>query len=88
MYYMDITVIHAISKSEIDYGILSMRHGDGTYTFFQTLPERFTISIRGKRILNRKLTTNKVWIGYTKMRQFQIDEKVTISRKGSIVYIK
>ena len=43
---METTIIHAISKSEIDYGILSMRHGDGTYTFFQTLPERFTISIR------------------------------------------
>ena len=65
-----------------------MRHGDGTYEFFQTLPERFTVSIRGKQLFNRKLTTNKVWIGYTKMRQFETDEKIAITKKGSIVYIK
>ena len=85
---MESAITHSISKSEIDYGILSMRHGDGTHEFFQTLPERFTVSIRGKQLFNRKLTTNKVWIGYTKMRQFEADEKVTITKKGSIVYIK
>ena len=85
---METAITHSISKSEIDYGILSMRHGDGTYEFFQALPERFTVSIRGKQLFDRKLSGTKIWIGYTKMRQFQVDEKVTISKKGSIVYIK
>ena len=85
---METVITHSISKSEIDYGILSMRHGDGTYEFFQSLPERFTVSIRGKQLFNRKLTVNKDWIGYTKMRQFEIDEAITISKKGTTIYIK
>jgi hypothetical protein len=85
---MSDTIIHLITKSEIDYGILSMRHGDETYDFFQTLPKKFTVSIRGKQLFDRKISGTKVWIGYTIMRQFQVDEKVTISKKGSIVYIK
>ncbi len=81
------SISHNITKSEINYGIISMRHTDGTYTFFQTLPERFTVNLRGKELLNRKVISNKLWIGYTKMRQFEVNETIQISKNGTIVSI-
>ncbi len=81
------SITNNITKSEINYGIISMRHTDGTYTFFQTLPERFTVNLRGKELLNRKVISNKLWIGYTKMRQFEVNETIQISKNGTIVSI-
>ncbi len=81
------SISHNITKSEINYGIISMRHTDGTYTFFQTLPERFTVNLRGKELLNRKVISNKLWIGYTKKRQFEVNETIQISKNGTIVSI-
>lgn len=81
-------ISHKITKAEIDYGIINMRDKDGTLTFFQNLPVRFTISLRGNRLFKRKLSANKVWIGYAKMRQFNVDAIIKISKKGTAVHIK
>lgn len=80
-------VSHRINKSEIDYGILSLRTTDGTKKIFESLPEKFTVVVRGKKIENRKLLSNKIWMGWSIMEEFKLNEAVTISRKENIVSI-
>ena len=62
------SILHIVTKSEINYGILSIRVSDGTKKLLDGLPERFTVDSRGTKIQNRKITTKKVWLGYSEMK--------------------
>ena len=82
------TVSHKLVKSEIGYGVLNMRTGDGTQFLFDNLPERFSINLRGRIIPNRKIKARKVWIGYLPMENFQPNEIIKLSKKENIIYIE
>jgi hypothetical protein len=82
------SISHVIKKSEIDYGILHIRNNDGTKNILQGLPERFTIIIQNKKIENRKILTNKIWIGFNIMKQFKIGQIVEITKIEDIIHIK
>ena len=74
-------VQHKISASEIKFGILSLRHSDGTKKVFEELPDRFTMIIRNKMLLERQIAANRsVWIGSGIMKTFEIGEIITVLR--------
>jgi len=81
-------ISHRITKAEIEYGIINMRVSDGTTSFFESLPKRFTIDMRGEQMLHRQLSAKKVWLGKPQMKQFKINEIVKFSKKGKIIYMK
>lgn len=83
----DNMVLHRINKTEIDFGILSIRVKDGTRNILTLLPEYFSIVINGKEIKNRRLMTKSVWIGFDIMGQFKLNQQVTITRKNDVIYI-
>ncbi len=75
-------VQHKISASEIKFGTLSLRHSDGTNKVFKELPDRFTMIIRNKMLLERQIAPNhrSVWIGSGIMKMFEIGEIITVLR--------
>jgi len=80
-------LFHELSPTEIKYGILALRDGDGTRRFFSNLPERFTINLRGENLFNRKLLPRSIWIGFTHMRKFNPFDVITIKKDKDVVYM-
>ncbi len=85
--YSNLVVSHKINKSEVDYGILNIREKDFTKKLLSDLPARFTMIIKSKPIENRKIMVNKVWIGFTIMEQFEINDVVKMTRKDDVIYV-
>ena len=82
------SILHRITRAEIDYGIIYMRVSDGTYSFFERLPKRFTVDMRGIQLFDRQISAMKVWLGKNKMRKFRVNEIIKFSQKGKIVYME
>jgi len=76
---------HKITKSEIEHGIMIMRTSDGTREFFAELPGRFTVELKGEKIINRRVSSKKIWMGFTQMEKFEAGEIATISKKNNYV---
>jgi hypothetical protein len=82
-------VKHEISKSEIKYGRLSVRESDGTKKIFEGLPDRFTVRLKNKILLERQISKNRsVWIGSRIMRRFKVGEMVSMLRHENEITIK
>jgi len=77
---------HKISHFEIKYGILSLRERDGTKKFFEGLPTRFVINLRGEKFYERKLLPKTIWIG-SGMKKFRPYEIIILSKDDSSVTI-
>jgi hypothetical protein len=76
-------VTHKVSKSEIDYGIISLRVKDGTRGFFKDLPDRFTVYVKGEKITKRRISAKKIWIGFSQMEKFIPNSTATLSKKNN-----
>ena len=82
-------VKHKISKSEIKFGVLSIRHSDGTKEIFDDLPERFKMRFKNEILLERQIAKNRsVWIGATNMKIFKEGDNVNILRFGDEITIE
>lgn len=81
------SVNHKITKSEIEYGIFSVKVRDGTSDLFLNLPFRFDMIIRGTRLTNRKINIKKIWVGYDHMEKFKEGEIAKIKREGDSIYV-
>ena len=81
-------LLHEIVHSEITFGILIMRNGDGTRGFFSELPERFDLDLRGEMLFDRRVGANKLWLGYTQTRKFRPGEVIQIFKENDHVMIK
>lgn len=78
-------ISHKITKSEIEHGIMIMRTSDGTREFFAELPTTFTVELKGEKITNRRVSSQKIWIGFPQMEKFEPGEIATISKKNDYV---
>lgn len=81
-------ITHKISKSEIDFGIISLRVRDGTRDFFKDLPERFTVYVKGEKITKRRISAKKLWLGFSQMKKFNTDDISRISKKNNDIIIE
>lgn len=77
-----------MSKSEIEYGIISLRVRDGTNAFFKDLPERFTIYVKGEKITKRRISAKKIWIGFSQMEKFKPNSSATLSKKNNDIILE
>ena len=82
------SINHKITKSEIEHGILIMRVSDGTREFFAELPTMFSVELKGVKISNRRISSQKIWMGFTQMEQFNPEEIVKISKKNNYVVME
>lgn len=81
-------LLHEIVHSEIRFGYLNMRTTDGTSRFFETLPERFDVDLRGEMLFYRKITANKLWLGYSQTQKFRPGEIIKLTKKKDVVTIQ
>jgi len=76
---------HKITYSETRYGVLSV--SPKVRYFYEDLPERFEMEVKGEVLHSRYLGTKKIWMGYIIMRQFNEGEIITLTKKDSRVII-
>lgn len=81
-------LLHEITHSEISFGILIMRTTDGTAKFFESLPERFDVNLRGEMLFYRRVGANKLWLGYTQTKKFRPGEIIKLTKKKDVVTIE
>lgn len=81
-------LLHEIVHSEIRFGYLNMRTTDGTSKFFESLPERFDLDLRGEMLFDRRVGANKLWLGYSQTRKFRPGEIIKLSKKKNTVIIQ
>lgn len=81
-------LLHEIVHSEIRFGYLNMRTTDGTSKFFESLPERFDLDLRGEMLFYRRVGANKLWLGYTQTRKFRPGEVIQIFKENDHVIIQ
>lgn len=81
-------LLHEIVHSEIRFGYLNMRTTDGTSKFFESLPERFDLDLRGEMLFDRRVGANKLWLGYTQTRKFRPGEVIQIFKENDHVIIQ
>ncbi len=81
-------LLHEIVHSEIRFGYLNMRTTDGTAKFFESLPERFDVDLRGEMLFYRRIGANKLWLGYSQTRKFRPGEIIRLSKKKDVVTIE
>lgn len=65
-----------------------MRTTDGTSKFFESLPERFDLDLRGEMLFDRRVGANKLWLGYTQTRKFRPGEVIQIFKENDHVIIQ
>lgn len=65
-----------------------MRTTDGTSKFFESLPERFDLDLRGEMLFYRRVGANKLWLGYTQTRKFRPGEVIQIFKENDHVIIQ
>ena len=81
-------VQHIITKSEIKYGVLSIRKFDGTKEVFFGLPKRFTIRLRRDILYERQIIIKIVWMGVGMMSRFKPGQFVTIMKYRDEIIIE
>lgn len=80
-------ILHKMTSSEIKYGILSLRKIDGTAMFFLTIPDAFTIILRGEKLYYRNTHMNRIWLGVKITHKIKPGEILQIFKKNKIIYI-
>lgn len=84
----DKKIKHRITHSEIVYARLYAKKSDGTMDFFSSLPEHFTMSIRGKIAYNKRFRADKIYLGVDIVTIFHEGDIVTIYKNDDKVIIE
>lgn len=83
-----IKIRHRITHTEISYCRLYPIKSDGTLDFFSSVPDNFTMRIRGKILPNRRLRAKKIYLAESVIPLFHEGEVVVIYKNGDEVVIE
>jgi len=77
---------HRIAHSEIRYGNIKLTKKDGVKEFFRSINNTFDANVKGKKIYQRSVGNQKIWMGREIMRKFNPNDVMTITKKGRMVF--
>lgn len=81
-------IVHTITPTEINYGIITLTKKDGVKQFFDELPPRYDIQIGMTTFTHRKTLLNKIWLGRRSLQNFCVGDIVMISKNSGIINIE
>ena len=79
---------HRISHSEIAYRVFYPKKSDGSLDFFSSLPDDFTMNIRGKILTNKRFRAGKVYLQEATVTVLNEGDVVSIYRNGDMVIVE